>query len=121
MKTSHDEIVQDLYENISQDVIDIIADPDVSDLLSILHVMSQIASMVEIIRVSDKPIKGKDKKQIVKTLGRFLFEQHSPEDLKESILDVYDNSIDSALEILVDFAKNHKIIRRTSKCVTACC
>ena len=121
MKTRHEEIVQDLYDNISKDIVDIIEDPDISDFLTILQVMSRIASLVEVIRIGDKPMKGKEKKQIVKTLGRFLFEQHCPEELRESVLDVYDNSIDSALEILVDFAKNNKIIRKTSKCVTACC
>ena len=62
MKSRHDEIVQDLYDNISQDIIDIIADPDISDFLTILEVVSRIASMVEVIRIGEKPIKGREKK-----------------------------------------------------------
>ena len=118
MKTRHEEIVQDLYNNISQDIVDIIADPDISDFLTILEVLSHIASMVEVIRIGDKPVKGKEKKHIVKTLARFLLEQHCPEQLKESVLDAYDSNIESALEILVNFAKNNKVIRKTRN---ACC
>ena len=117
----HDGIVQDLYENISQDIIDIIADPDISDFLTLLEVVSRIASMVEVIRIGEKPMKGKEKKQIVKTLGRLLIEQHCSEELKESILHIYDTNIENVLEILINFAKNNKIIRKTSRCMTACC
>tara|TARA_B100000963_G_C22575455_1_gene648193 strand:- start:535 stop:891 length:357 start_codon:yes stop_codon:yes gene_type:complete len=118
MKTRHEDIVQDLYDNISQDIVDIIADPDISDFITILEVLSHIASMVELIKIGDKPVKGKEKKHVVKTLGRMLLEQHCPEQLKESVLEVYESNIDSALEILVNFAKNNKVIRKTRN---ACC
>ena len=120
MKTRQDEIIQILLDDISDDIIDIIRDPDVSDFLTILEVISRVSSMVEIIRVSEKPLKGKEKKQIVKTLGRLLIDQHCSEEIKDSVLDIYDKSIENTLEIMINFAKNNKIIRTTSKCLTAC-
>lgn len=117
--TAHGEIIQDLYDNISQDILDIVADPDISDFLTILEVISRVASMVEIIRIGEKPMKGKEKKQIVKKLGRLIIEKHCSEELLENVLAIYDTSIDHAIFILVDFAKNNKIIRKS--CTTTCC
>ena len=121
MNQKYEVIVNNLYENISQDIIDLIADPEVSDFITILEVITRVSGMVEVIRFGEKPIRGKEKKIVTKKLGRVLIDNNCPDELKDSVLDVYDKSIDNAIELLIDFAKNNKILRKTSKCVTACC
>jgi len=120
--SKEDEIVRDLYENITQDIIDIIEDPEFSDFLTILSVISRTATAAEMLFVGNKPLKGIEKKEIVKKLSRFLISQHCQDDLREGVLSIFDTCVDSALEIMIDFAKNNKVLRKTSKCVaTSCC
>lgn len=116
----HRAIVDELYRSVSSDVIDIIEDPDISDFLTILEVLCRIATMVEIIRIGERPIRGKEKKEIVQIFGRFLIEKHCSVELKESVLDIYDSVSDQAIETVIFFAKNNKVLTKATKCVYAC-
>ena len=114
-------IVEDLYGNISSDIIEIIEDPDISDFLTILEVICRISAMVEILKIGERPIRGAEKKQIVQKFGRFLIEKHCKEDLQENVLEMYDACSAQAIETVIHFAKNNKVMRRATKCASVCC
>ena len=116
----YNKILEHLYSEISTDVLEIIEDPDISDFVTILEVICRLSSMVEVLKFAEKPLKGVEKKKIVLLLGRFLIEKHCSEDLKESVLEVYDSVSDHATETVIFFAKNNKVIHRSSKCIKAC-
>lgn len=119
--TRYRAIVDDLYGNISSDIIDIIEDPNISDFITILEIICRISAMVEVFRIDDRPIKGAEKKDIVQNFGRFIIEKHCSEDLKENVLEIYDSASSQAIETVIHFAKNNKVVRRATKCVTVCC
>ena len=117
-EAKYQQIIEEIYQDIPGEVIDIVADPDVSDFETILHLICRLASMVELFRIDHSKLKGTEKKYIVTKLGRFLIEQHCEERYKDSILSVYDDIFEKGLLMVIEFAKNNKVLRRAK---TACC
>lgn len=109
-------IINDLYEIVSEDIVDTISDPNVNDFTTILSLLCRISGLVETLRVSTKPMKGSEKKEIVLKLCRTLLEKHTSEDLVDQILDIYDRSAHEAIETIIMFAKNNKILTKTDQC-----
>ena len=116
-----DAIVDELYKSISTDVVDIIEDPDISDFITVLELLCRVSAMVEVIRIGDRPIRGTEKKEIVQYFGRFLIEKHCREELLENVLEIYDSSSSHAIETIINFAKNNKVIKKATKCATFFC
>tara|TARA_B100001287_G_scaffold263271_2_gene253984 strand:+ start:1749 stop:2111 length:363 start_codon:yes stop_codon:yes gene_type:complete len=108
-----DKVVEGLYSEVTDELIDVIQNPNIDDFITILHLVNQIATMTEITTIGNKPLRGKDKREIVKKLCRILLEEFSHESIKDSILVAYDKNIDSAIDIMINFAKNNKVISKT--------
>jgi len=116
----NDEIIQDLYANISSDIVEIIEDPSVCDFLTLLDIVCNICAMVELLQIGDGKLKGEDKKNIVIRLGRILIEKHSPEEAKDTILATFDETCDIAIDKIIFFAKNNKVLKKKIKCSKFC-
>ena len=116
----HADILNHLYSEISNDIIEVIEDPDISDFITILEVICKISGMVEVLKVGEKNLKGKEKKQIVLLFGRFLIDKHCSEDLRESVIDIYDSVSDHMTETIISFAKNNKVISKSASCFKSC-
>jgi len=115
------DLIDDLYQSISSDVLEVIEDPDITDVVTMIEVLCKIASMVEVIKIGEKNLKGYEKKELVHNFGRFLIEKHCPFNYTQSLLDVYDSSAERVLENIILFAKQHKVLSKAGKCATTCC
>ena len=117
-EAKYQQIINEIYQDIPNSVVDIVTDPDISDFETILHLICRLASIVELFRIDDSKLKGADKKYIVTKLGRFLIEQHCEERYKDSMLSVFDEIFEKGLIMVIEFAKNNKVLRKAR---SACC
>ena len=120
MNSIQKQIVDEIVLLVSEDIKQIIADPSISDVITIIKLISNISTMVEIYKVNDKPLKGKDKKNIVHLVCKSLLEEYSNEDVYEVVVDLYDSIYDDMIETMIHFAKNNKLITKVKNCKGGC-
>ena len=104
-------IMDELYESISQDLVEILTDPGVSDFMTILHMLCTISNMVEFLYIGEKPLKGRQKKELVLSFARNLVEQHCEINVRENLLQIVDECGDIAVETIIGFAKTTKVMK----------
>lgn len=104
-------IMDEMYDSISEDLVEIITDPSVSDFITILHLLCTVSNMVEFFYIGEKPMKGMHKKDLVLSFARNLVEKHSDMHLRENLLQMFDECGDTAVETIIGFAKTTKVMK----------
>ena len=106
-------IIKKIY-NISQKTIkEVVETPDIADALVVTIAIGNLVKLIENININNKPLSGKNKKEIVLYLGRLLLNDLLPtSDNKGNILATYDLLAEPTLEKLIDVSKNIKLITK---------
>ena len=116
----HDKLVAKIYSQLSSEVIDMIKDDAVCDFLTVLKIICHVSSMVELLFIDRKQLKGLEKKNLVVSTCRIVLEEHINDDIKEAVLSLYDTVVDDTVESVIEFAKNNKIFSTATKVVSCC-
>ena len=69
-----------------------------------------LVKLVENIEINDKPLSGKNKKEVVLFIGRLLLKDLLPDSNRDTILGMYDLLAEPTLEKLIDVGKNIKVM-----------
>ena len=114
------EVTEKVYEDVKDIIQEIIADPDITDVFSIVHLVCTIAGSLELYTINDTKLSGRDKKEILLELGTIIVEENISDDLENSFKTIYYKTVEDTLEILIKFAKNNKVLKRVSKMKSPC-
>jgi hypothetical protein len=96
-------IADRLYTNVEKALTDCIME----DPLIILKTITVIAGLLELTKANDKRIRGKHKQAILVHVGQKFIREYFP-----SLVDTYDRTVSSVLDIVIHFAKNNKVIQK---------
>tara|TARA_Y100000389_G_scaffold36035_1_gene30617 strand:+ start:202 stop:543 length:342 start_codon:yes stop_codon:yes gene_type:complete len=98
-----------MYVKFKSIVEELIKNPSWDDTVKIAKTIAAACGSVELVNVGGNRLSGISKKAISAYLGRRVIEDLlSPRG--EKLLKIYDDCREEMIEILVDFAKNHKFL-----------
>lgn len=120
MKEQQQKIADKIYETLPSDLEEVISSDHVHDVIIIMTILNKVSTLVEQHRIDDKPMAGKEKKEIVGYIGRLLILNYAKAEFKDYMLEIYNNVVEDVVEIMIDFAKNNKILRKSSRCIANC-
>lgn len=104
-------IIQKIYNKGKTVVDEINSVSSASEALSITIAITNLAQLVEHIKINNTPLSGENKKKIVLYLGKKLLIDILPDDKKDSIESLYDIVAEKTLSKLIDFANNNKMVQ----------
>ena len=103
-------IVKKIY-NISKNTVkEVVETPSIADALVVTLAVGNLVKLVENIKINDKPLSGKNKKEVVLFIGRLLLKDLLPDSNRDTILGMYDLLAEPTLEKLIDVGKNIKVM-----------
>tara|TARA_Y100000768_G_C23743906_1_gene570634 strand:- start:119 stop:481 length:363 start_codon:yes stop_codon:yes gene_type:complete len=111
-------IIQELYNDIPGEIIDLVTDPNASDFMTLLEIICKLAAIVEVSFIGDSRLKGHEKRYVVTNLARLVITNHCPAEYLENILGLFDEVFEKGLEMVIHFAKNNKVLKKIKK---GCC
>lgn len=106
-------IIKKIYKVSTSTIQEVVDTPQIADALVVTIAIGNLVKLIETININNKPLSGKNKKQIVLYLGRLLLTDLLPESgNKANILGSYDLLAEPILEKLIDVGKNIKVIAK---------
>ena len=105
-------VIKKIYKLSNSTIKEVVETPEIADALVVTVAIGNLVKLIENININNKPLSGKNKKEIVLYLGRLLLNDLLPEDNKSNILGMYDLLAEPTLEKLIDVSKNIKVIAR---------
>lgn len=107
-------IADKVYEEASTCLKEVYRNPSVDDIILITKTLTTVSALCELVKVNDRKVKGFEKKRIVMYVSNKLFKDllhsmHFPR-----IKDSFERVSDELIEIVINFAKNNKVIRKIS-------
>ena len=107
-------VLDSIYDKCEKAFMEVAYDPSLDDIFLVTKTITMVCGMLESIRVSQKKVKGHTKKKIAYHLGKKLISRHCSQNLHK----IYEKSGHDVIEIIISFAKVHKVI---SKCDVFSC
>tara|TARA_B100001093_G_C26710724_1_gene963302 strand:- start:246 stop:704 length:459 start_codon:yes stop_codon:yes gene_type:complete len=105
-------VIKKIYKLSNSTIKEVVDTPEIADALVVTIAIGNLVKLIENININNKPLSGKNKKEIVLYLGRLLLNDLLPEKNKSNILGMYDLLAEPTLEKLIDVSKNIKVIAR---------
>jgi hypothetical protein len=109
-------ICLNIYNSLKTELLNIINninDDNINDteiLNNIVNIICVIVKYVEKIKINNKPLTGEEKKNIALEFGKiFIINEIQNNNLKQTILIIYDISAESILENIINVSKNINI------------
>ena len=114
-------ILEEIYNEIESQLVDLCTAPSNTPFYAILECVSLVSTYLEVYRIGDKRVSGKNKKTICKEIMmQKIIEIVRDDDRQEDFINIINYSVDHIIESLVNFAKNNKIIVKSKKCIKSC-
>jgi len=107
-------IADKIYDIAHKTIQEILYSPSIDDLVLLVKSVSKVAGLSEMIKINDRNLRGFEKRAIVVYLTRKIIQQHAPAYRVDSLLRIYDSCGINLLEIMIDFAKNNKLVKKIS-------
>tara|TARA_B100001769_G_C22105788_1_gene597400 strand:+ start:829 stop:1227 length:399 start_codon:yes stop_codon:yes gene_type:complete len=107
-------IANKIYEEASVCLEELYRNPSVDDMILIMKTLTTASALSELVKVNDKKVKGREKKRIVVYVSHRLFKDFIHEMHLPRIRDAFERVSDELIEIVIDFAKNNKVLRTIS-------
>ncbi|MBJ23705.1 MAG: hypothetical protein CMB64_03450 [Euryarchaeota archaeon] len=107
-------ILDSIYDKCEKAFTEVAYDPSLDDIFLVTKTITMVCGMLESIRVSQKKVKGYTKKKVAYHLGKKLISIHCSQNLQK----IYEKSGHDVIEIIISFAKVHKVF---SKCHVFSC
>ena len=112
------EVSSRMYVKFKNTVEKLITDPSWDDTVKIAKTIAAACDSVELVNVGGSKLSGMSKKAISSYLGkRVIADLLGPRG--DKLLQIYDGCGEEVIEVLVDFAKNHKFLVK-DKCSKLC-
>tara|TARA_B100000401_G_C52813248_1_gene725132 strand:+ start:763 stop:1758 length:996 start_codon:yes stop_codon:yes gene_type:complete len=106
-------IIKKIFVKSIESVREVIDNPNIESVIAITIIITNIAQLVEHIKINSSSHSGKlsgnVKKNIVIFLGRLIIEKNMTFSERDNILALYDVYADNVLERIIKFAKNNKV------------
>lgn len=106
-------IIQKIFVKSIESVREVIDNPNIESVIAITIIITNIAQLLEHIKINSSShsgkISGNMKKNIVLFLGRLIIEKNTSFSEEDNILALYDMYADNVLERIIKFAKNNKV------------
>jgi len=104
-------IISKIYKISKNTVKEVVETPEIADALIVTIAIGNLVKLIETVNINNKPLSGKNKKEIVLYIGKLLLKDLLPEsDNKANIIALYDVLAEPTLEKLIDVSKNIKVI-----------
>tara|TARA_Y100001980_G_C14548894_1_gene330407 strand:+ start:1744 stop:2088 length:345 start_codon:yes stop_codon:yes gene_type:complete len=113
--------MEEIYNEIESQLVELCTDPSNTPFYAILECVSLVSTYLEVYRIGDKRVSGKNKKTICKEIMmQKIIEIVKDDDRQEDFINIINYSVDHIIESLINFAKNNKIIVKGKKCIKSC-
>lgn len=110
-------VIEKMYETSRKALQELEDYPFFSDVMIITMTITKLCGLYECIKINDDKLSGRDKKTIVLAVGRLLLLDILSSERYEEVVLIYDSSAEGVLDMIIEFAKYNKIIKK----VTAPC
>lgn len=106
------QIVNKIYGLALQFVRDIVMDPDISDFVLLIRIITKLCGLVECLKTEDGKLKGETKKKVVLHIIRSAIKDALDSERAENILLHFEKSGEDTIEYIIEFAKYNKFITK---------
>ncbi len=105
-------IIDQILLSINDAVEEILSNPSLDDVFLLTKTIALVCGKLEAVRISgDKRLRGHQKKKIAYYIGKCVLKN-------SSLKHIFERSGEDMIEVLIDFAKSHKVIARcTNFCI----
>lgn len=104
-------IIQKIYNKAKHILSELDSISSINEALSITIAITNLAQLLERIKINNTPLSGENKCKIVLYLGKKILLDIIPTSSKETFTTLYDTIAEQTLHKLIDFANNNKMIQ----------
>ena len=104
-------VIKQIFNTSKDTIKEVVETPEMADALVVTIAVGNLIKLIETVNINNKPLSGKNKKDIVLYLGRLLLSDLLPESRnKANIIGIYDLVAEQTLEKLIDVGTNINVI-----------
>ena len=104
-------VIKQIFNTSKDTIKEVVETPEMADALVVTIAVGNLIKLIETVNINNKPLSGKNKKDIVLYLGRLLLNDLLPESRnKANIIGIYDLVAEQTLEKLIDVGTNINVI-----------